>query len=91
VNFGRISFGVKPSFTKNFITAQYSILSILRNTYNTPASGSCIKQTTGYNDLQFHMDAYDRCASLLTPWSRGILEKLTGSQLVEKFPAFYDT
>jgi hypothetical protein len=28
---------------------------------------------------------------LLTPWSRVLLEKLTGSQLVEKFPAFYGT
>jgi hypothetical protein len=24
-----------------------------------------------------------------TPWSRGLLEKLTVSQLFEKFPAFY--
>jgi len=29
--------------------------------------------------------------SWLTPWSRVILEKLTGSQLVKKFPAFYGT
>jgi len=28
---------------------------------------------------------------LLTPWSRVILEKLTGLQLVKKFPAFYGT
>jgi hypothetical protein len=28
---------------------------------------------------------------LLTPWKRTLLEKLTGSQLVEKFPAFYGT
>ena len=28
---------------------------------------------------------------LLTPWSRFLLEKLTGSQLVKKFPAFYGT
>jgi hypothetical protein len=28
---------------------------------------------------------------LLTPWSRVPLEKLTGSQLVKKFPAFYGT
>ena len=28
---------------------------------------------------------------LLTPWSRVLLEKLTGSQLVKKFPAFYAT
>jgi hypothetical protein len=27
----------------------------------------------------------------LTPWSRGLLEKLTVSQLVEKFPAFDGT
>jgi hypothetical protein len=41
-----LSFGVKPSFTKNFISARYSILSILRDTDNTPASDSCMKQTT---------------------------------------------
>jgi hypothetical protein len=29
--------------------------------------------------------------NLLTPWSRGLLEKLTVSQLVKKFPAFYGT
>ena len=28
---------------------------------------------------------------LLTPWSGVLLEKLTGSQLVKKFPAFYGT
>ena len=28
---------------------------------------------------------------LLTSWSRVLLEKLTGSQLVKKFPAFYGT
>jgi hypothetical protein len=27
----------------------------------------------------------------LIPWSRVLLEKLTGSQLVKKFPAFYGT
>jgi len=26
---------------------------------------------------------------LLTPWSRVLLEKLAGSQLVKKFPSFY--
>jgi hypothetical protein len=26
---------------------------------------------------------------LVTPWSRVLPEKLTGSQLVKKFPAFY--
>jgi hypothetical protein len=28
---------------------------------------------------------------LLTPWSKVFLEKLTGLQLVKKFPAFYGT
>ena len=28
---------------------------------------------------------------LLTPWSRVLLEKLAGLQLVKKFPAFYGT
>jgi hypothetical protein len=28
---------------------------------------------------------------LLTPWSRVLLEKLTGLQLVKKFPALYGT
>jgi hypothetical protein len=28
---------------------------------------------------------------LLPPWSRVLLEKLTGLQLVRKFPAFYET
>ena len=28
---------------------------------------------------------------LLTPWSRALLEKLTGFHLVKKFPAFYGT
>ena len=28
---------------------------------------------------------------LLTPWSTVLLEKLTGFQLIKKFPAFYGT
>jgi hypothetical protein len=46
MNFEWILLRVKPSSTKNFITARYSILSILRDTDNTPVSDSCIKQTT---------------------------------------------
>jgi hypothetical protein len=29
--------------------------------------------------------------NLLTPWSRALFEKLTGSQLIKKFPSFYGT
>ena len=28
---------------------------------------------------------------ILTPWRRVLLEKLTGSQLLKKFPAFHGT
>jgi hypothetical protein len=63
MNLEWISFGVKPSFRKNFIIAHYSILSILRDKDNSFASDSFIKQTTWY-DLQFYMDAYDRCTNL---------------------------
>jgi len=28
---------------------------------------------------------------LITPWSRILLQKLTGSQLVKKFPSFHGT
>jgi hypothetical protein len=52
------------NFIKNFITARYSILFILRDTDNISASDSSIKQTTWYNDFQFHMDAHDRCTNL---------------------------
>jgi len=30
-----------------------------------------------------------KCTYLLTPWSRVLLEKLSGSQLIKKFSAFY--
>ena len=33
----------------------------------------------------------DKVIYLLTPWCRVLLEKLTGLQLVKKFPAFYGT
>jgi hypothetical protein len=39
-----------------------------------------------YDDARTYLLTY-----LLTPWSRVLLEKLTGLQLVKKFPAFYGT
>ena len=38
----------------------------------------------------FHAACFD-LLKLLTPWSRVLFEKLTGSQLVKKFPAFHGT
>ena len=36
------------------------------------------------------MELTDRTTYLLTPWRRVLLEKLTGLQLVKKFPAFVE-
>jgi len=44
---------------------------------------SCIKAVPVYGILFLNLPAY-----LPTPW-REVLEKLTGSQLIKKFPAFY--
>ena len=40
-----------------------------------------VKVTTEYSSISY----------LLTPWCRVLLEKLTGLQLVKKFPAFHGT
>ena len=36
-------------------------------------------------------NSYTSCTCLPTPWCRVLLEKLTGLQLVKKFPAFHGT
>ena len=44
--------------------------------------------------LKYHIVVMAPCgiiSYLLIPWSRVLLEKLTGSRLVKKFPAFYGT
>ena len=38
-----------------------------------------------------HMPSSSRCTYLLTRWCRVLLEKLTGLQLVKKFPTFHGT
>ena len=46
----------------------------------------------GNISLTIHLLTYlltDLFTFLLSPWSRVLLEKMTGSQLVNKFPAFY--
>jgi len=44
------------------------------------------KEELGRIGFQYYLITY-----LLTPWSRVLLEKLTGFQLVKKFSAFYGT
>jgi len=47
-------------------------------------------ETVRYNYFQDIIFS-DLFTYLLTAWSRGVLEKLTGSQLVKKFPTLYGT
>ena len=46
----------------------------------------CFHHSYFYDYLLTHLLTY-----LLTPWCRVLLEKLTGLQLVKKFPAFHGT
>ena len=45
----------------------------------------------GRIDMIWTWKFYQTCEYLLTPWCRVLLEKLTGLQLVKKFPAFHGT
>ena len=58
-----------------------TILSPLQNSVLTCFSGRQGKVLKLLKELTY----------LLTPWCRVLLEKLTGLQLVKKFPAFYGT
>jgi len=50
-----------------------------------------IKWVVVYNFRKYEKFESNLLTYLLTPWSRVLLEKLTGLQLVKKFPAFYGT
>jgi hypothetical protein len=43
------------------------------------------------NREKLHVGETRKQYSFLTPWNRVLLEKLAGSQLVKKFPAYYGT
>ena len=50
------------------------------------------KQSNLLNNKRLEYKCYQSARLyLLTPWCRVLLEKLTGLQLVKKFPAFYGT
>ena len=46
---------------------------------------------SAFKGLSTYLDKHVRATYLLTPWCRVLLEKLTGLQLVKKFPAFHGT
>jgi hypothetical protein len=69
-------------FTKLYdVTLQRTVILMITNVIST-------KSHTFDIPFQLHFP-YEQ--NLLIPWSRFLLEKLTGSQLVKKFPAFYVT
>jgi len=55
--------------------------------YLCPSQTSLPLYTHTHTQTHTHIYIY----ILLTPWSRILLEKLTGLKLVKKFPAFYGT
>jgi hypothetical protein len=67
------------------------------NCYHAPNPSCILNNIIAINDMIFksvelNSDIfYFASFYLLTPWSRVLLEKLTGSQLVQKFPAFFGT
>jgi hypothetical protein len=55
-----------------------------------PTLGTIWRLVVSFTTRQFY-HRQTACGTLLTPWSTVRLEKLTGSQLVKKFPACYGT
>ena len=55
------------------------------------SSAAPSQQSTSHTLTFFTSHCCTLLTYLLTPWSRVLLEKLTGLQLVKKFPAFYGT
>jgi hypothetical protein len=56
--------------------------------FHTVGACSCLFLTGVKNNIN---NSHSTNTYLLTPWSRFLLDKLTGLQLVKKFPAFYGT
>jgi hypothetical protein len=57
-----------------------------------PHHGPGLDSSSNRNEKYFLGDKGSRCVvliALLTPWSRVLLEKLTGFQVGKKFPTFY--
>ena len=66
------------------------LVSNYRATFLSVPTGRRSKDSISCPSIQTVM-IVPRCQYLLTPWCRVLLEKLTGLQLVKKFPAFHGT
>jgi hypothetical protein len=78
-----VKFAEKPSVSKE------GLRSIISGEKLLPTAGSYFPPwnlSVHHQSIHTYLLTY-----LLTPWSRVLLEKLTGLQLVKKFPAFYGT
>jgi hypothetical protein len=81
----------------------FLILTILKVTIFLPVDNANTSECVNYGRISYQfMSLHQRqvvglsyvrvgAYSILTPWSRVLLEMLTGLQLVKKFPAFYGT
>ena len=80
-------------FFRFFSTKNLCVFLLLHTCHIAPSLSSYSFRLPQYRNrskineiLQSHLPPY-----LLTPWCRVLLEKLTGLQLVKKFPAFHGT
>ena len=73
-------FLVSRQLVRRHFLSQISVNGMALSTYS--------EKTISLTKSFFH---YDNITFLLTQWSRVLLEKLTGPQLVKKFPAFDET
>ena len=72
----------------------YGMLSVYKPLkFCSPANSRNIRSSTGTWLVPLNASLYCTLYStyLITPWCRVLLEKLTGLQLVQKFPAFHGT
>jgi hypothetical protein len=83
--------------TRNFVAIKLNFLTdhrLQQRWRQWRREGHCISEVLkASNWTSVHIDSMHlpSLALLLTPWSRVLLEKLTGFQLVKKFLAFYGT
>ena len=82
--------------TQRFITAFTSACHVLswgRSMQSMPPHPIHLKSNSAnwHICVCVHACMQPLCTYLLTPWSRILLEKLTSSQLVKKFPTVYET
>jgi hypothetical protein len=59
-----------------------------RGSYDSEYEGKCLRNVKPYSLVDRYLNI-GPAINYLTPWRRVLLEKLTGPQLVKKFPAFY--